>query len=60
MAPTTVPAGDSGRRQPQVQGVIPVTGVRQGHHVLRPYFRDHPGEPVPEERTSGLYGATGD
>jgi len=30
--------------------------------VLWPFFRDHPGEPVPEEnkRTSGLYGARED
>jgi len=30
---------------------IPETG-REPHHtttVLRPFFRDHPGEPVPEE-----------
>jgi len=26
--------------------------------VLRPLFRDHPGEPMPEE--TGLYGASGD
>ena len=32
------------------------------HHtttVLRPFFRDYPGEPMPK-RTSGLYSARGD
>jgi len=38
---------------------LPCRAVTTTTAILRPFFWDHPGEPVPEE-TSGLYGARED
>jgi len=42
-----------------VNYIIPVISIINHHHtttILQPFFRDHPGEPVPEENFWALWG----
>jgi len=41
-----------------VNYIIPVISIINHHHtttILQPFFRDHPGEPVPEENFWALW-----